>query len=286
MAASPAAPTRSVADLVPRRPARARRRASRPCSAPARPTTRPRRRACASWSGCPPSSWSGPVTPTRPGAAGSTPWPRPRRRAPRSGRAPTRWRGGGAPRSAACWVRPRAAGQRLSSSATPTKGHTSGSSTGSSAGGQDRVGLLARRAPCRTPRGRSARSPRRSAASSMRSSRSAFVGLEVGQLGLRLPARRRWASSVRVGNTPTSRKPTTTTDTARPSSVRRPGVARHAAPPGRRSTRPGRSLPRRLTAPGPARRRRGTRRPRRGPPRCAAAGCTWRPGRCGPARRS
>ena len=35
-----------------------------------------------------------------------------------------------------------------------------------------------------------------------------------------------------------------------------------------------------------ARLRRGTPRPRPAAPRCAAAGCTWRPGRCAPARRS
>ena len=61
-------------------------------------------------------------------------------------------------------------------------------------------------------------------------------------------------------------------------------ASRQTSGPDYRSTSDHVTCPRPRSAGTPGRPRSGRRR--RAPPRCAAAGCTWRPARCGPARRS
>ena len=96
----------------------------------------------AGWPGCRPRSCAARASRSTSRAASSG-WPSRSTPVRRRRRGPASWSGGGRGHRPACSpARPGLAGQRLSQSAAPVKGHVSGSSTGPRAG-EDRVGLLA-----------------------------------------------------------------------------------------------------------------------------------------------
>ena len=125
------------------------------------------------------------------------------------------------------------------------------------------------------------------------------LGLQHLELRAGLVGLDRWSRKVLVGYTNANSRPTSTTRNSATSASTVVGapVARAAratrVASRRRRGGAGRAGPERTRAwsatrpvPGAARRARGTTRPDRAPPRCAGAGCTWRPGRCARARRS
>ena len=129
------------------------------------------------------------------------------------------------------------------------------------------------------------------------------LGLQLGQRRRGRGSVRRWSMRAPAGNHATSTTAATMADANSATTPRRRAMAARRSVPGHRGRRAdgvrdprGRSPPAaRALSPRhggrgsddrpPGRRHRGSAPIRRGPLRCAAAGCTWRPGPTGPARR-